>query len=238
MTGDGPADETRPSPARVAVRAIALAAVVCRGFLEVEQDRREAETRRLHLSDWLDRIGALDELEESELSLVETPHGLLDGQSIFDATWRSEGMLVLAWSLGRAALLSYDEPCGSSAVAGQLGFLAERSMTVLSAPLLRERAEIEHWANTYLTLHWRLRQYQVDPEPIDFAAYAAQCKWGPLTVAELNLTEGDLAVCGKRIDRADDKSRDRTLGVVQERHQAFNWLLGSAPLYSEVPTDT
>src|SRR5215471_156373 len=85
-------EQKPPSPARVAARAIALVGVVCRGFLEVEQDRREAETRRLHLSDWLERVGAWDELEESELSLIETPHGLLDRQGAFDATWRSEGL--------------------------------------------------------------------------------------------------------------------------------------------------
>jgi hypothetical protein len=57
---DDSEDQTPPSPGQVAARAIALAAVVSRGFIEVEQDRREAETRRLHLSDWLERIGAID----------------------------------------------------------------------------------------------------------------------------------------------------------------------------------
>ena len=135
-------------------------------------------------------------------------------------------------------MLSYDSQCDSSAVAAKLGFLAERPGTVLAAPTLRERAEIEHWANTYLTVHWRLRQYRLNPGPIDFAAYAAACKWGPLTIAELSLIGGDLAIRGERIDRVDDDTRDRTYGAAQERHQAFNWLLGQTPIYSEVSTDT
>jgi hypothetical protein len=229
---------TPPHAARVAARAIALVGVVCRGMLELDQDRREAETRRLHLSTWLDRIGATDELERNENALIDTPHGLLDEQNFLDAIWRSEGMLVLAWSLGRADLLSYDNQCDSSAVAARLGFLAERPETVLAAPMLRERAEIEHWANTYLTLHWRLRQYRLDPGPIDLATYSDRCKWGPLIVAELDLIDGDLAIRGHRIDQVDDDSRDRTYSAVQERHHAFNWLLGTSPVYSQVSTDT
>jgi hypothetical protein len=60
----------------------------------------------------------------------------------------------------------------------------------------------------------------------------------PLTVAELKLIDGDLAIQGRRIDGTDDPTRRRTHSVVQERYQAFNWLLGSHPLYSEVPMDT
>jgi hypothetical protein len=238
MGMDTPDELAPPSAARVAKRAIALIAVVCRGMLDLDRDRREAEARRLHLSAWLERVGAADELEERENALIATVHGLLDEQNFLDSVWRSEGMLVLAWSLGRTDLLSYDTQCDSSAVVAKLGFLAERCETVLAAPMLRERAEIEHWANTYLTLHWRLRQYRLNPEPIDFAAYAAACKWGPLTVAELSLIDDDLAIRGERIDRVDDDTRDRAYSAVQERHQAFNWLLGQTPVYSEVSTDT
>src|SRR5262249_10924690 len=88
-----------PSVARVAARAIALVAVTCRGFIEVTEDRDEAETRRLHLCNWIERLGVANELEEHEASLIETPHGLLDQQSALDTTWRSEGLVVLAWSL-------------------------------------------------------------------------------------------------------------------------------------------
>jgi len=57
MTIDESERQTPPSSSRVAARAIALVAVVSRGFIEVEQDRREAQRRRLHLSDWVERVG-------------------------------------------------------------------------------------------------------------------------------------------------------------------------------------
>ena len=229
-----------PDAARVAARALALAAVACRGMTECDDDKHRAESRRHHVCRWLDRLGVANELEESESSLIRTPLGLLDRQSMIDASWRSEGMLVLAWSLGRVELPRYDDydQYDSFDAANKLGFLAERSETVLARPLLRARAEIAHWANTYLTVHWRLRQHSIDRAPMDLADYVSQCVWGPLTLAEVELIDGDLGIRGERIDRVPYDWYYRTFSVTRERHQALNWLLGFGPAYSEVATDT
>jgi hypothetical protein len=229
---------TPPSPARVGARALALGAVICRGFLEVADDAQEAEDRRQHLIQWLDRVGIADEIEEREDVIIRSPVRRLDDRSTAAATWRSEGMLVLAWSLGRVELMRHDEPCDSAGVAGELGFLQKRSDTVLARPSLRESALVQHWADTYLTIHWRLRQYGIDPGSIDFRALVARANWGPLTLANVPLVDGDLEIRGERIDRVSEKTRHEMLSIAQERHQAFNWLLGRDPIYSSVATAT
>jgi len=59
-----------------------------------------------------------------------------------------------------------------------------------------------------------------------------------LTLADVPLVDGDLEIRGERIDRASEKTRHEMLSIAQERHQAFNWLLGIEPIYLLVPTDT
>src|SRR5262249_42167535 len=143
-------------------------------------------------------------LEFEEAALLLIPVGHLDPQLTIDACWRSEGMQVLAWSLGRARLPRYDELSYSIETASKLGFLRDRSESVLANPLVRPLSEIAHGANTYLTVHWRLRQYSISRCAIDFADYVSRCTWGPLTVSELDLIDDDLAIRGERIDRVPE----------------------------------
>jgi hypothetical protein len=239
LTGGKPS----PDAIRVATRALALSAIASRGALELEPDKEEAERNRQFLFHWCDLVGLTTELEDEEKLLIAMPVDVLAPQQTIDAVWRGEGLLVLAWCLGRGELEPYDEPCDSGEVASRLGWMQEGSKTVLQNPVLRPRAEIEAWANTYLTLHWRHRQHQLDlsqhsPRRIDLAKYVAQAKWGPLTVANITLVDGDLGIGGKPIDLATEDEFDRTLSIVRERHQALNWLRGDATLYSEVRTPT
>src|SRR5262249_12519119 len=156
--------------------------------------------------------------------------------TMVNALWRAEGMLVLAWALGRSELGRYDESCDGGEIASRLGFLSERSQTVLANPTLRAAAEMRRWRDTYLTIHWRLRRYSIDHAPPDFPSVVSSFNWGPLSLADLDLTDGDLAICGRRIDRASEDDRERTRSIAMERQKAFNWLLGSDPVYSAVST--
>jgi len=231
-------ERTPPDAARVAARTIVLSAVTCRGMLEFDDDKGLAEKRRRAMCGWLEEVGAAHELEDGENLLIRTPIGQLKRQEIIDAVWQAEGMFVLGWSLGRFELLRYDEQRDPFDIASSVGFLSDRSTTVLEKPSLRRREEIAHWANTYLTIHWRLRQHSIDPAPLDFEGYVSRCTWGPLTLAEVDLIEGDLAVRGKRIDRISEDWSRTAQSIAVERHKAFNWLLGFEPVYSEVSTDT
>lgn len=227
-----------PVPDRVAGRAIVLSAVACRGSIEKDANDPGAEDLRKKVLAWIDRLGVGPELEAEELRLLETPLGRLEEKKVIDASWRSEGMVVLAWVLGRAELPPYDVQCVPSDVANLLGFLEEREATPLDRPEVRPQDEIEHWADTYLTLHWRLRQFSLEARTIDFAGYVESCEWGPLITDELGMVDGDLSLGGARVDLAAESDFRSALSIARERHQAFNWLLGYDPVYSEVSTDT
>jgi hypothetical protein len=238
--GYGPAERELglPEPDRVAARALVLAAVAGRGMLELDEDKGRAEDRRQNLCAWLDHLGIDSEIEPSEDTVIRTPIGQSEAQSAINAAWRSEGMAVLAWALGRADLPRYDERDGGYATADKLGFLMQRAQTVLARSSLRPLPEFLQGAKTYLTVHWRLRKYLVEPDVIDFKRYVSQATWGSLSLAEVSLVEGDLAIRGERIDRAPEDWRQLARSIARERHKAFNWLLGFAPIYSEVDTTT
>jgi Domain of unknown function (DUF4272) len=235
-----PAEEapTPPTPDRVAARAIVLSAVACRALIEKDAEKTGAEQLRRDVVEWLNRVGVSDEMEPSEAALLSTPLGKLDKKTTMDATWSSEGMVVLAWVLGCVSLPAFYAECEPSDVANAMGFLGERDTTVLRRPRLRDSSEIAVSEETYLTLHWRLRQFSIEPGTMDLAAYVSSCNWGPLRLDQLELCEGDLAVEGVRIDRLDYPVFRRTLSIVQERHRAFNWLIGWDSVYSQVTTDT
>jgi hypothetical protein len=227
-----------PTPDRVAARAIVLSAVACRALIEEDAAKPGADELRKDVVAWLDRVGVAGEMEQSEAALLATPLGKLDKKTALDATWRSEGMVVLAWVLGWASLPDFFTQCEPSEVANGMGFLGERNTTLLERPVLRDSSQISQAEETYLTLHWRLRQFSLDASQMDFAAYVSSCNWGPLRLDQLELCDGDLSVQGVRIDRLDHAAFRRTLSIVQERHQAFNWLIGWDAVYSQVTTDT
>jgi len=236
-----PEEEFSPTPPdadRVAARAMVLSAVSCRGLIEKDALDPGAEELRRNALAWLESVGAADEMEAHEAALLSTPLGQLDPKLARDATWRSEGAVVLAWALSYSELPPVHAECDPADVANALGFLDERANTALDCPRLRASDEIERWANVYLTLHWRLREYLRRPDPIDFTSYVSDCTWGPLRLDELDIVDGDLAIDGARIDDVEHRRLRHVLSITQERHQALNWLLGWEQLYSEVTTDT
>jgi len=227
-----------PDANRVAARALVLAAVSCRALAERDAADSGTEDFRRRIADWLGAMGLANEIEPAEATLIYTEVGELDGKTADDASWRSEGMAVLAWALGCADLPPVHVECDSNATADAMGFLDDWEDTTLNGPDLRAWDEIQAWADTYLTLHWRLRQFSEEPGPIDFPAYVSACNWGPLRLDYLEIVDGDLAFDGVRIDQLADGAVNHALGIAQERHQAFNWLLGFDPRYSAVSTDT
>jgi hypothetical protein len=227
-----------PNASRVAARALALSAVCCRALIERDAHDPGAEELRQKVISWLEGIGVAGELESAETLLLSTPVGKLDQETTKNAGWRSEGMVVLAWSLGYAELTTVHSECEPSDIANKMGFLDELANTPLRSPRLRDRSEIEAWADTYLTLHWRLRQFSSESKPMDFVKFVSECAWGPLRLDHLDTSNSDLAIGGVRLDKVEHAVFRRSLSITQERHQAFNWLLGFEPVYSQVTTDT
>lgn len=222
--------ECAPPPAgRVARRALVLAAVAYRAYLERHADVHEAEDSRVQALSWLAAVGAQSEAEIDELEVLETPVGQMDESTVVDASWRGQGAAVLAWALGRYELPGYDQPADPAAVGEALGFLDDGADDVLRAATLRRHEELEQLAERLLTVHWRIRQFREDGRPMDFAS-------GPgfLQRDGLRYVGGDLAIGELSISATDDQALSRALGLVRERQHAANWLCGDDPVYSGV----
>jgi hypothetical protein len=227
-----------PSAQRVAARALIMAVVSCRAMIEKDARKHGAEQLRQQLLPWLQTIGAADELEPMETNLIRTSLGKLDAKAVLNATWQSEGMVALAWVLGYSELPPVHRQCEPSDVANSMGFLDDREFTPLHVPRLRDEAEIDEMRDTCLTLHWRLRQFSFDSARMDFRGFAEKCEWASMRLTHLEIIDDDLAIDGVRIDKVEFKRWREVLSITQERHRAFNWLLGFETLYSQVTTDT
>jgi hypothetical protein len=227
-----------PTALRVAQRALVLSAVVCRSGIEDDAGNQQTEAFREQVVGWIERLGLNAEAEPEEMELLNTPLGGLPKKKRVDASWRTEGLVVLAWALGKCELPDYDREANAPGTADTLGFLEEKDDTVLREPALRPRQEIAALADQLFTLHWRLRQFSLDQAPMDFQEFSRTAWFGPLSLDHLRLIENDLAIQGLPVSRATEEQWREALSIAQERHQAVNWLEGHDPVYSEVTADT
>jgi hypothetical protein len=154
--------------------------------------------------------------------------------------WRVEGLEVLGWALGRSTPPRYDELSNVDDVWNALGFLdPARVAEVLKGPTLRPRAELEAFRRQTQGYHWRLRQYRfVEPKAMNFRALAAGGQAGPFDLSGFDLIDNDLALQGKRIDRASDTVFSDAASIAIERQLAINWICDGPALYSEADAST
>jgi hypothetical protein len=227
-----------PDAFRVAQRAMVLASCACRASLEASSKDRGA--RRMHddLQKWVVDIGVRDEFEDCEWNSVVAPLGSLDRRTHLNLSWRTEGLVVLAWSLGRADLPPYDEEADGPSVGDTIGFLDDSARDLLLSPRLRPAADLEWIANLTVAVHWRLRKLSLDPKAMDFCAFAHSVEWAEFPVDDLKFLDRDLALRGTPIAQASRTVIDCCSSIIRERQQAANWLRGDQELYSEVTCDT
>ena len=229
-------EPTPPSAEEVARRALVLATISCRGVLELDPDREEAARFWSRVSSWWNRLGQDAELEPAEADLMAAAFGTAPHQELVNASWRSEALGVLAWALRRAQLPPHDQQVDAAGVGRTLGFLQDQ--TVLDSPELGSPAELEHYADVALTVHWRLRDFSLNPRALDFAAFCKTAWFGPLSLDRVRLVDGDLAVGDQPISRASERDVRTIMSIAQERHQAANWLLDASDSLSETDTST
>jgi hypothetical protein len=227
-----------PLPQRVAERALVLSAVVCRSGIERDAGNEQVEKFRQQVVAWLQRFQLDSEAEPAEMEMLQTPLGKLAKQVVIDTSWRTEGLAVLAWALGKQQLPKYETQSNGPAAAEALGFLKPREQTALHQPRLRPVQEIAALGDQIFTLHWRLRQFSLEPGAIDFLEFAKTAWFGPLSLDGLNLSEKDLSIGGMPLARAPEREWRTVMSITQERHQAVNWLAGHESIYSQVTTDT
>ena len=240
MTGDelDSIELIPPAVERVTARALVLVAITCRSSLEADAREPGAEALRQQIVAWLRAVGIDRELEDRERMMLEAPLGSLDQRTVINASWEGEGAAVLAWALGKYELPRYDQIVVSPDVGDALGFLGDRSSSVLAAPRLRRADQIDDLREKMFALHWRLREFSLRRARLDFAKLARECSFGPLDIRGLELINGDLAIDGRSLlDVAEDRWHE-CLSIAAERHRASNWLAGFETVYSEVTADT
>jgi hypothetical protein len=250
----GNGDLATPTPERVARRALALTAVTARALLE--QDgvliRRPKtawwkprnwlaprENQRRELLEWIKLVGVDDEIEPNEWEVLQRPIDHLEPGQQIDSTWRLEGLVVLAWALRRFQLPPHDTLVSPHPLLASLDvFDAPAAKALLVQPALRPRSEIDNLRGRLFALHWRLTDFRIQPRVIHFTDFARTAWFGPLDLNGLPLIENDLAVAGKRIDKADADALATANSIAVERHMAINWLWEGPLLYSEARIDT
>lgn len=230
-----------PPAERVAQRAVALLALAVRGLLEQDAgtaSEAEAEKVRSELVERVGAVGARAECEPEEVAFLSAPIGSVGAQNTANAVWRAEGAQVLLWALGSRDLPPHDQQEHPYEVARGAGLRDGKLPKVLASPKLRPAAEIDGLRRRLTAIHWRIREQQVRPKPVDFRKFAAGNWFGACDLEGVALVGDDLAVLGKPLTQASEKDFSRVRSIAMERHQAANWLIGVHPVYSRVDTPT
>ncbi|HEX5443354.1 MAG TPA: DUF4272 domain-containing protein, partial [Pirellulales bacterium] len=239
LSDDELAEPVPPTPQRVARRALALAAVTARALLE-QDDPIEPWVTEFHRDtlQWIEDVGIGDELEPDEWKVLQRPPGTLDERAQIEATWRLEGLVVLAWALNRFDMPSHDALVNPQDLIRSLGFNdAVLARELLEASVLRTADELEVMRKQLLGLHWRLRNFGLRPEAMDFLAFSKNCWFGHFDISPFRLINNDLAIGGFAISDAPQELVQLASSCAMERHQAINWLTEGG-VYSETDTST
>lgn len=233
---EGEDEPDPPSPMRVARRAMVLAALSYRGLLEQDED---GEEHRPELLAWVGELSLDDEIEADEWKILQRPVGRLDQQEVVNATWMVEGLSVLTWALGLVdSFPPADEQVDPGKPYAALGLLdAKVAKNVIKGAELRSTSELETCRSRQFAIHWRLRNYSLRPQAMDFNEFARTAWFGPLDITDLRLIENDLALGGQPISRASRQIRSSAASTALERHRAANWLSWGG-LFSETDTST
>lgn len=231
-----------PSLERAKARTLALLAVANRGFLEhslAESDLADALKLTNAIYSWAQSLELQSELEPLELKILQTEPGKLEQQETINAVWRFEGVAILAWALGLCTLPPYDQLVSLDDLNDVFAFLKPaETVHALEKSQLKTIRELEATKLYILGLHWRLREFTLRRRPIDFQRGFKNAWRRDLDMSNYQTIDGDLCICGKRIDNASPSEFDMVLSATMERHLAINWLCGQTPLYSKTHTST
>lgn len=225
--GEGAAAEEpaaeAPSRDRVARRALALATLAWRAFLEREKPVGAAADAAI-ASAWLEKHGVFGEMDEPEQALARGPFGSWSEQQIMNCGWSIEAAVVLAWALRLAELPAHDAQASPAQLQRALGLFAA-DPAALSAEL-RPAAEIDGAAARLLAIASRFREFARSKDALDFIAFARNECGDGLELRGISMAHGDLAVAGEPISTALEQAVATAQSIAVERFGAADWLLG------------
>ena len=228
-------DEPRPylqSAENVHRRALALAYLACRAMIDGNTNPNAAKMAE-NIKVFTKGVGIDDQFLAPEARLLSSPFGSLAAFQRFEASWLVEGMVVLAWSLGKAELPRFDTKCNAGPGSMALGMFRPGTKEKLGASVLRDPEEIENAAVRYLALNWRIGKFASNPlEKFDLVA-SLQSPGSPhLVVDGIDLHDGDLVINGLPLGRVPRERLEEIFGIVRERFNALKWLQGYSANYS------
>lgn len=233
-------DPDPPTVDRVARRAMVLAAISARALLEHDAEEvDDPESFRREIYEWVEGVGVLDELEPDEAKVLQRPVGTLDERAFLDSMWRVEGLAVLAWALQLHPLPPHDETVVPFELYETLGFRdVETARSIIATAQLRDADELEQMLGVLLGVHWRVRDYSINPQAMDFVSFAKDNWFGGFDIGQTRVIDDDLAIADQTINDASPENLQVASSIASERHLAINWLHGYSEIYSETDTST
>ncbi len=146
---------------------------------------------------------------------------------------------MLAWALGWMELPPYDELADPPTQFDALSLHdAARAQELIDRATLLSSEEIEALNEHLLAFHWRMVNFRLRPEAMDFVEFSKNCWFGSFDIDKFRVRDGDLVIGSKPIHRADHQTLSICGSIAQERHLAINWLKGESEIYSETDTST
>jgi hypothetical protein len=222
-----------PVASRVAALALVLAAVAARGDLERQQDQT---AWHLPLA-WLKGVGGAAALEAPERTFLKSTAGRAEEKVVAAASWRREGLAVLAWALRQFELPAYDSPVVPPDAAHlSVGFQEPQiARELLARGELRPRAEVDQLAAQLTVVSWRLQQFAIMPGPMDLVAFLREfSSFKDTWLDGLRIVDGDLAIGAQPLAQASAEAVQLCRSIAIERQIAAYWLQGDDPAYSAV----
>jgi hypothetical protein len=230
--GPDPAQDATsdPSPVRVARRALALAAVSSRAFLEqMDPEKVDVLFERAKLLAWVEAVNLGDEIEPDEWQLLQAQVGEVEHRRAVDCAWRLEGLTVLAWALGRVEIPPYDRLVRPAELFPAIHFLdPDAGLDLAAAATLPSAEELELVRRRLFTVHWRIREFRLTGTPLDLTTAPLVTRSGMLDFSGCRLIDGDLAIGRVPIDVAPPEHLRQTTNIVAERLVALRWLAEGA----------
>lgn len=229
-----------PSRERVTRRTLALTAIAARATLEIDAPQmKDADLHRQRILQWVDDLNLGDELEPDEWNVLQRPVGKLDERSCVNAMWRVEGLAVLAWSLGLCDLPPDDQLVVPTELYQRTAlFDVARASELLATATLRSVDQLDAMQVHFMMLHWRLRDFSLRPEPMDFVKFSKNCWIGSFDITKFHIRDNDLAIGDVAINDASAERVRLSQSIAAERHLAANWLAAGSELYSNTDTST
>jgi hypothetical protein len=221
-----------PSADRVARRALVLVALAWRGQLEAE-NTPAAQGELAVWRGWLATQGLAIEMDDAEKTLVNAELGSLTERQAIHCGWAIEGAAVLAWGLRLLDLPAHDTKVSLDLLVRATGLFAPEPRAF--ATTLRPRAELAAMTARLFGISWRLLRFGATPGPFDFVGFSKGAWFGGFELRGIPVADGDLAIGGVPITRAEKSAVADATSIAVERYRAARWLEGRQATWSEAP---